>query len=433
MTREDPRQQTSSCFRRGFAFISKELPGTVFERNRSFLNIVDQVETPSVELFYLINECRRSNEIDICPILLFFDLDEILSRLTLNDCSRMPSKREDRSLGDVRAKNEKTNHLPSSSCTSTWDPFCKQRILFETVGVPVPVLPFESCRLRFIVDVNEEDQRMLLPHSPENVTLDLLNLEERGTTYHPTQLLLHGSEEKEQQSTQTSAKKTLSCWRWRHLWRSLANHNAIEHFSTKIKSKSSTFVFGDFLSKIGVFLRFLPTSIVLLVIHWWRPSIDESFSHSRRSMTRREQINWLILLIGFAREWINPTFRNSSLISFCRWNRVSHFNDTRDRTYILICSFPSITQLTMPFNSVSLPAALRNIHLTFSLCRCLVSPFYWCLRPRLHQTIDVLDQISPSSTTLQEIGQTTTDPSAHSTHSWHQSDHWKPAEDGHHR
>lgn len=44
MTRGDPRQQTSDYFRRGFDFISKELTGTVFERDRSFLNILDLVE-----------------------------------------------------------------------------------------------------------------------------------------------------------------------------------------------------------------------------------------------------------------------------------------------------------------------------------------------------------------------------------------------------
>lgn len=135
----------------------------------------------------------------------------------------------------------------------------------------------------------------------------------------------------------------------------------LRHSFSKILFRSSEFFF-DFSQ------RRLCCSLLIGVD---RRAMNHSSIHPLRTMTRREQINWLILilLIGFAREWINPTFRNSSLISFSRWNRVSHFIDIRDRTYIRTCSFPSITQLTMAFcNSVSPFTLLLNIGLTFSVC-----------------------------------------------------------------
>lgn len=140
---EETRRLTRYYFICGFRFITKKLTGTIFKWNISFLSNRNSFLSMRLKFSYLIKNCIWSNQIKINPILLLFNLNEIFSRLTLNNNSRMPDKQTNKKYIFNESTFLLSNHFPSSSWTSTLVPFCKHRILLE--------IAVDSCRLRFIL------------------------------------------------------------------------------------------------------------------------------------------------------------------------------------------------------------------------------------------------------------------------------------------
>lgn len=91
---EEMGRLTRYYFICGFRFITKKLTGTIFKWNISFLSNRNSFLSMRLKFSYLIKNCIWSNQIKINPILLLFNLNEIFSRLTLNNNSRMPDKQK---------------------------------------------------------------------------------------------------------------------------------------------------------------------------------------------------------------------------------------------------------------------------------------------------------------------------------------------------